>query len=148
MRKAVVDRFVSMINAHDLSRLAEVVADDVVEESPIVVDAPTDGGIETFRAGWEQMLTSFPDIHVTVNGMIEQDDTVAARITLRATNTGFYRRAEATLRSAEWSGFMWIRLRDGKIVHFHGQTDRFGVLQQLGFIESDDELAAKVNAAN
>ncbi|TCO65436.1 ester cyclase [Actinocrispum wychmicini] len=148
MQKAVVERFVSIINTHDLTNLAEVIAHDVTEEGPIVVDAPAEGGIAAFRTGWEQMLSSFPDIHVALDGMVEEGDTVAARITLRATGTGFYRRAEATGRPAEWTGFVWVRLRDGKIVYFHGLTDRFGVLQQLGFIGSDDELAAKVNAAN
>jgi predicted ester cyclase len=143
---SVVERFVAMINSHDLSLLSEVVADDVVEEAPVVVDAPT-GGISAFRSGWSQMLASFPDIAVTLTGMISEGDLVAARISLRATNTGFYRRASATGRYAEWTGFVWVRLRDGKISHFAGLTDRFAVLQQLGFIGSDDELASAMSGS-
>jgi predicted ester cyclase len=147
MHETVIREFVEMINAHDLGRLADVVTADVEEEGPIVVDAPTGGGIGTMRAGWQQMLDSFPDIRITIDDMIESGDRLAARISLRATNTGHYRRADATNQYAEWTGFLWITMRDGKIARFHGQTDRFAVLQQLGFIGSDDELAAAVTSA-
>lgn len=144
MHETLVDRFVTMINNHDLTDIADVVTDDITEDGPVVVDAQT-GGLEAFRAGWTQMLTSFPDIHVTVTETIADEDRVAARISLRATGSGPYRRAAATGRHAEWTGVLWLRIRDGRICHFAGLTDRFAVLQQLGFIGSDDELAASVS---
>ncbi|GAB3910389.1 hypothetical protein GCM10029964_114130 [Kibdelosporangium lantanae] len=141
MHETLVNRFVELVNGHDLTDIGDVVTDDITEDGPVVVDAPT-SGLEAFRAGWTQMLTSFPDIHVTITDMIENGDQVAARISLRATGTGPYRRAGATGRHAEWTGVLWLRVRDGRICHFGGITDRFAVLQQLGFIGSDDELAA------
>jgi steroid delta-isomerase-like uncharacterized protein len=139
-----ITRFVEMINTHSLTEVREVIADDITEEGPVVLDAPT-GGIDAFVQGWQQMLDSFPDIHVTITDTIAEDDRVAARISLHATNTGFYRRAEATNRTASWTGVIWVRLRDGKIAHFAGLTDRFAVLQQLGFIGSDDDLAPRAS---
>ncbi|MFD9887847.1 ester cyclase [Amycolatopsis sp. NPDC059027] len=144
--KNVLGRFLDMVNAHDLRDIGEVVTDDVTETGPIVVDAPS-GGLENFRAGWEQMLVAFPDIHVGVETMLAEGDTVAATISLSATNTGYYRRGEATGKHATWRGFVVVRLRDGKIAEFDALTDRFGVLQQLGIIGDDDELAAPRQAS-
>jgi predicted ester cyclase len=140
MHETLINRFVTMVNNHDLTDIGDVVTDDITEDGPIVVDAPT-GGLAAFHAGWTQMLTSFPDIHVTVTDMIEDEHRVAARISLRATGTGPYRRAGATGRHAEWTGVLWLRIREGRICHFGGLTDRFAVLQQLGFIGDDDQLA-------
>jgi steroid delta-isomerase-like uncharacterized protein len=147
MHTTLLNRFVDMVNSHDLTHLADVVTDDITEDGPVVVDAPT-GGLAAFRAGWTQMLTSFPDIHVTVTDTIEDENRVAARISLRATGTGPYRRAAATGRHAEWTGVLWLRVRDGRICHFAGLTDRFAVLQQLGFIANDNELATTVSTSS
>lgn len=145
--KAVVRRFLDeFVNTHDLTRLDEVIAEDVVEAGPIVVDAPS-GGIDAFRQGWQLMLDSFPDIHVTADTLLAEDDRVAAAISLTATNTGYYRRGEATGKHAEWRGFVLLRLRDGKITEFDALTDRFAILQQLGVIGDDDELAAPRQAS-
>ncbi|WP_158881135.1 ester cyclase [Amycolatopsis anabasis] len=140
--KAVVRRFIEeFVNAHDLTGLGEVVAEDVTESGPVVVDAPS-GGLDAFRRGWQMMLDSFPDIHVTVDDLVAEPGKVAARISLSATNTGYYRRGAATGKHAEWRGFVLARLRDGKIAHVDAMTDRFGMLRQLGIIGDDDELAA------
>lgn len=139
--KAVVRRLVDLVNAHDLTGIGEIVAEDVTEAGPIVVDAPS-GGLANFRAGWTQMLAAFPDLRVTITALVAEGDRVAATISLSATNTGYYRRGEATNRHAQWRGFLLARLREGKIAHLDLQTDRFGILQQLGIIGDDDELAA------
>lgn len=137
----VVRRFIEIVNTHDLSSIGTVITDDVVESGPIVVDASS-GGIEAFRLGWQMMLTSFPDLRVTLETVVAEDDRVAATLVLSATNTGRYRRGAATGRAATWRGFMLVRLREGKIAEIDVMTDRFAVLQQLGIIGDDDELAA------
>ncbi|GAA4540605.1 ester cyclase [Amycolatopsis samaneae] len=144
--KAVLRRFLDHLNAHDLTTIDEVVADDVVESGPIVVDAPS-GGIENFRTGWARMLTAFPDLRVEAETMLAEGDRVAATISLSATNTGYYRRGEATGRHATWRGFVVVRVRDGRIAEIDAQTDRFGMLRQLGIIGDDDELAAPRQAS-
>lgn len=139
--KAVALRFVEMINRHDLRDLGEVVAEDVTETGPVVVDAPS-GGLAAFREGWQTMLGSFPDLRVEVLDLVGEPGKVVARIELSATNTGYYRRGLATGKHATWGGFLKLDLREGRITHVDALTDRFGVLQQLGIIGDDDELAA------
>ncbi|QWF79575.1 ester cyclase [Amycolatopsis sp. CA-230715] len=143
----LIRRFVAMVDAHDLSDLHEVLTEDVTEAGPIVVDAPS-GGLDAFRAGWQMMLGSFPDLAVTIDETVAEPGKVAATISLRATNTGHYRRGEATGRHARWRGFVIAHVRDGRISRFDAMTDRFGMLQQLGIVGDDDELAAPRQASH
>jgi hypothetical protein len=39
--------------------------------------------------------------------------------------------------------FIW-RIDDGKLAESWGVADRFGMLQQLGIVPSDDELAKRM----
>jgi hypothetical protein len=39
--------------------------------------------------------------------------------------------------------FIW-RIADGKLAESWGLADRFGFLQELGIVPSDDELAARM----
>ncbi|MGW4394662.1 nuclear transport factor 2 family protein [Amycolatopsis nivea] len=84
--KTALRRFLAIVNSHDLAELDTVVAEDVTESGPVVVDAPT-GGLAAFRIGWTQMLTAFPDLRVDVDALLAEDDRVAATVTLTATNT-------------------------------------------------------------
>ncbi|WP_406640664.1 ester cyclase [Amycolatopsis sp. WGS_07] len=139
--KTVLQRFVSIVNSHDLSDLDTVVAEDVTEAGPVVVDAPT-GGLAAFRTGWTQMLTAFPDLRVDLDSLLAEGDRAAATVTLTATNTGYYRRGFATGKSGTWRGFLLARVTDGRISDLDIQTDRLAILQQLGIVGDDDELAA------
>lgn len=139
--KTVLRRFLAIVNNHDLAELDTVVAEDVTESGPVVVDAPT-GGLAAFRSGWTQMLTAFPDLRVDVGSLLAEDDRVAATVTLTATNTGYYRRGFATGKSGTWRGFVLARVTDGRIAELDIQTDRLAILQQLGIVGDDDELAA------
>ncbi|MEV4317524.1 ester cyclase [Actinocrispum sp. NPDC049592] len=142
----VLARFVEMINTHTLTNAHELIDENIVEEGPIVVDAPTGGGLQTFLEGWTQMLESFPDIHIEVTDTITEGDRTAARISLQATNTGPYRRTQGTNTHATWTGILWLTTKGGKITHFAAMTDRLSILQQLGFIGTDDDLAEAVNS--
>ncbi|MFB9931212.1 ester cyclase [Amycolatopsis halotolerans] len=139
--KTVLRQFLSIVNGHDLSELDTVVADDVTESGPVVVDAPT-GGLAAFRTGWTQLLTAFPDLHVNLDSVLAEGDRAAATVTLTATNTGYYRRGFATGKSGTWRGFVLARVTDGRISELDIQTDRLAILQQLGIVGDDDELAA------
>jgi predicted ester cyclase len=89
---------------------------------------------------------SFPDLVVDVEDLIAEDDKVVSRLRMRATNAGDYRGGPATTRHAEWSAISIWRLSDGRLSESWGTADRFGMLQQLGVIPSDDEMVAPVSA--
>lgn len=88
------------------------------------------------------MLDAFPDLRMDVDSLLAEGDRVAATVTLTATNTGYYRRGFATGKRGTWRGFVLARAADGRISELDLQTDRLAILQQLGIVGDDDELAA------
>lgn len=129
-------------NAGDLGVVDQLVSPDVVTHNPIILDAPS--GPDSIRGGIEMLRRSFPDLHVEVIDLIAEGDRVAAFLRMSGTNTGDYRRGGATNRRGSLRAFFIWRVADGQLVESWGVADRFELLQQLGIIPSDDELATKI----
>jgi steroid delta-isomerase-like uncharacterized protein len=129
-------------NEGDLDLVDELVSADVVTHNPIILDAPT--GSDSIRGGIEMIRNSFPDFHVEVVDLIAEADRVASFLRMSGTNTGDYRRGGATGKKGTMRAFFIWRIEDGKLVESWGVADRFGMLQELGIVPSDDELAAKM----
>jgi steroid delta-isomerase-like uncharacterized protein len=129
-------------NEGDLDLVDELVAPDVVTHNPIILDAPT--GPDSIRGGLEMIRKAFPDFHVEVEDLIAEGDRVAVLLTMSGTNEGDYRRGGATGKRGTMRAFFIWRIADGKLAESWGLADRFGFLQELGIVPSDDELAARM----
>jgi predicted ester cyclase len=141
--KALVRRlYEEGFNAGKLDVVDQLVAPDIVTHNPIILDAPT--GPDSIRGGIAMLRRSFPDLQVEVLDLIAEDDRVAAFLLMSGTNTGQYRRGGATQRHGSMRAFFIWRVANGRLVECWGVADRFGFLQQLGIIPSDDELAARM----
>ncbi len=141
--KALVRRLYDEgFNAGNLDIVDQLVAPDVVTHNPIILDAPR--GSDSIRGGIAMLRRSFPDLHVTILDLIAEGDRVAAFLLMSGTNTGDYRRGGATDRHGSMRAFFIWRVADSRLVECWGVADRFGLLQQLGIIPSDGELAAKM----
>jgi steroid delta-isomerase-like uncharacterized protein len=81
---------------------------------------------------------AFPDLHHTVDEIIAEQDTVAARWTVKGTHRGDFQGIPATARSIRLSGITVHHLAEGKIVETWLSVDNLDLLQQLG-------AAAKAN---
>ncbi|MGH2989444.1 MAG: ester cyclase [Solirubrobacterales bacterium] len=129
-------------NKGDLDLVDELVSTDVVTHNPIILDAPT--GSDSIRGGIEMIRNAFPDFEVEVEELIAEGDRVASLLKMSGTNTGDYRRGGATGRSGTMRAFFIWRIEGGKLAECWGVADRFGLLQELGIVPSDDELAARM----
>jgi len=54
------------------------------------------------------------------------------------------RRGGATGKRGTMRAFFIWRIENGKLAESWGVADRFGMLQELGIVPSDDELAARM----
>jgi predicted ester cyclase len=141
--KALVRRLVEEgFNKGNLDVVDEIVAPDVVTHNPIILDAPE--GPDSVRGGIEMIRQSFPDIEVEILDMIAEGDRVAVFLLIRGTNAGDYRRGGATGKKGSLRAFFIWRVADGRLAESWGVADRFDLLQQLGMIPSDDEIAARM----
>ena len=89
-------------------------------------------------AGVERFLTMFaeamPDLSVSVDVIVAEDDLVAVRTTTRGTQRGPLLGIPATGRRLEVDGIDIVRVADGRIVEHWGLTNSVGVLEQVGTV--------------
>lgn len=79
---------------------------------------------------------SFPDLHLTINSLIAEDDMVVFPMTLTGTQTGAYMGHAPTGKKVTMSIIDMARISNGKVVEHWGIRDEFSLRQQLGMIAS------------
>ena len=94
-------------------------------------------GLKPTLAGMKEdfafLRRAFPDLHLTIEDMIADDDTVWGRMTARGTNHGPFM-GPPTGKRMEITVIDILRFRDGLIVAHWGTPDRFAAMAQLGLL--------------
>jgi steroid delta-isomerase-like uncharacterized protein len=136
-RTQLVHRFYDeVINAGDIDKIDELVAEDFVEHEQFPgISSDREGVKEFFRL----LRGAFPDVHFTTEDVIADGELVAARFTMTGTHDGEFMGVPATSKQVTVSGIDIIRVRDGKCVEHWGQFDALGLLQQLGALPAPAE---------
>lgn len=89
--------------------------------------------IEGLQGDIQFLRTAFPDLKLTIEDMLAQDDKVWVRMTARGTNLGGIM-GPPNGKTFEITVFDQCRFKDGKIVEHWGSPDRFAQLAQLGLL--------------
>lgn len=121
----------------DLSHLDGYVAEDYVEHnsaSPEPIRGP-----EGYRQNVEMVREAFPDLSVTTEDLIAEDDRVATRYTLRGTHENAFMGIEPTGNRIEIEGISIGRFEDGQVVEGWSNIDVMGMMQQLGVVDPPGE---------
>lgn len=118
-------------NAGNLDVLDEILAEDVIEHTPLGDLQGRDAAKDLF----EQIFAAFPDRTVTLEDLIVEGDTVAVRVTWHATHKGPYMGTEPTGREVEFSVTGFHRLENGTIAESWTYPDHLGLMQQLGAVD-------------
>ena len=98
--------------------------------------------------GYKQLVTAmrkaFPDLQVTIDDLIADQDQVAVRLTLRGTHMNDLVTAmhiPATGKQVTESVIALIRFTGGKAAEVWSQADTLGFLQQLGVIPAQGQAS-------
>ena len=94
-------------------------------------------GPDGFAAAIGALRGALPDIRFTLEELVAEGDRVAVRWTWTGTHTGPLRGIPASHRRVTDAGIAIYTLRDGRVVSAALQTDRLGVLQQIGALPAD-----------
>jgi steroid delta-isomerase-like uncharacterized protein len=126
-----VQRLFDAINNGRLDELVQVIAPDVVHHNAVIFMRPEGpGGVEE---GIRMLLQGFPDLRLTTQELLADDDQVVARFTMSGTNTGDYRGLPApTQQHFESEAIAILRIADGRVTELRGTADRLAMLTQLG----------------
>jgi steroid delta-isomerase-like uncharacterized protein len=115
----------------NLAAADDLLTDDYRLHAP-GVPVPVDR--ETTKHVVAMYRNSFPDLKHTVDEVIVEGDTVAARWTVRGTHRGEYQGIPATGKSVSQSGITFHHMRGGKICETWLSFDSAVVLQQIGAV--------------
>jgi steroid delta-isomerase-like uncharacterized protein len=123
------------------------VVDEIAAEGYINHD-PADGGDfvgrEAAKRQIEMYRTAFPDLHLTIEDVIEAGDKVVMRWTARGTHRGTLMGLAPTGAKTTTTGVTIDQLRDGRIVESWTNWDTLGLMRQLGAAPMHGSLGEKV----
>ena len=85
-----------------------------------------------FRAETAAWLEAFPDLRISVDRLVSDGDTVAARLVLRGTHHGRFAGVSPTGRAVDITGVDLLVERDGQFVEAWSLRDLNGLWVQLG----------------
>jgi steroid delta-isomerase-like uncharacterized protein len=97
-------------------------------------------GIEPFEQAHAQFCNAFPDVHITVEVTVAEDDKVAAFLRCRATHTGDALGVPASHQAVEFNAMTIARIKGGKVIEGWNVLDLLSVFQQIGAMKVAETL--------
>src|SRR3954465_7341351 len=130
--KALMERFLEFINTASPALADELVSPDAVFHVPGQPEPMS--GPQGYLTIIAMMRSGFPDIQWTLEQMVAEGDTVAARFIMRGTHQGAFFGVPPTGKSIKVQAMNFYRFSNGQIVEEYGQPDMLGLLQQIGAV--------------
>jgi steroid delta-isomerase-like uncharacterized protein len=132
--KAIVRRwYAEFWNAGKLEAADELLHTDYVYRDGYGAGAPSVAAAKAGCASWHRIL---PDLHVTIEDLIAEDETLAVRWTARGTHHGDWETEIGTIpasgKKITAPGASCCYLCDGKIIRDVNYLDALSLMVQIG----------------
>lgn len=137
--KELVERGFESFAEENLDRIDELMADDYVLHDPTVPEEIR--GRDAFKEYLQSYRTAFPDMTVTIDSMVAENDLVAVRFRVRGTHEGPLPDApdlEPTGKEIEVVGMEFDRIENGRVAETWQMFDLFGMFQQLEILPTEE----------
>ena len=132
-KKELVRRhFEEIFNRQNLDVCDEIMADDYVEHAVAPLGEATPGRM---RATAEWLLAQFPDLHMTIEAVVAENDTVAVRIRSEGTNLGEFNGMAPTCKSFVARQSHWFRVEGCRLAEHWATREDLSVLMQLDILK-------------
>jgi steroid delta-isomerase-like uncharacterized protein len=133
--KMLVRRFYEeIINNARFEMLGEILSPEIIWHDPLLPTGEV-RGVENFRNILEMFRSAFPDLHITVEDQIQENERVVTCFTIVGTHSGDLMRVPATGKRFKVSGISIIRFEHGKAVEEWIEEDGLGLMRQLGVVK-------------
>ncbi|HEX7363540.1 MAG TPA: ester cyclase [Bryobacteraceae bacterium] len=129
-KKLVLEHYESFVHKQDAEAVRRQLAPDFRDhEMPPGTPAGPDGALQ-FRA---ILHTAFPDLRIKIEDIVAEGDRVAVRAVWTGTHRGVLPMIPVPVsnRRVTFTGMVFWRIKNGKIVERWGNIDRLGIQQQL-----------------
>jgi predicted ester cyclase len=131
--KAIVNRlFEEVFNQGKMDSADELIAPYFIHYTSGKMDAK---GIEGYKELIGSLRVAFPDLNVTVEDMIGEDNMVSTRQTYTGKHQGDLQGISPTGIEAVFTGICIFRIADGKIIEGWTEYDLLGLMLQIGVVE-------------
>jgi steroid delta-isomerase-like uncharacterized protein len=124
--KAIVRRYVDAFNRGDLPALKELLAEDAEIQGVMGI-----GLFERIEPVWRQLIEGY-GMQLTIQGLIAEQNVVAARYIERGTFRAPAFGHQPTGKSYELVAMEWFEIEGGKIKRRWGARDSAAQMKQLG----------------
>ncbi len=130
--KTLIRRFGEELwNQGNLLRADEFLAPDVISHFTHLPSPTNRAGFLTFVT---QLRAAFPDLALTLEDLIAEQEKVVARWTMRGTHEGLLLGIPPTGKPIEISATIIYRIDDEKIAEIWGNLDVLSLAQQIGVV--------------
>jgi steroid delta-isomerase-like uncharacterized protein len=129
-KKLVLEHYEAFLNRRDDNAVSNQLTADFVDHEMPPGTPVGPGGALQYRS---MLLAAFPDLRVKVEDIVAEGDRVAVRAVWTGTHRGSFTAMPLppTNRTAQLSGMVFWRIRDGKLAERWATLDRMGLYQQL-----------------
>jgi predicted ester cyclase len=138
--KALVRRhFAEIWNRQDLAVADELMAEDYLEHAVAPFGQAEPGrvnGPAAMRQTAEWLLAQFPDLHMTIEAIVAEGDTVAVRVLSEGTNLGPLNGVvPPTGKRFAARQSHWFRVENGKLAEHWATREELVAMLQLGLVQ-------------
>jgi steroid delta-isomerase-like uncharacterized protein len=135
--KATLRRFCDALNSGDMQVISNTIDELVEPEANIRTGFPVDAtGAEKLKEVFRTLHRAYPDLHVQVEVVIAERDTVFTRNTVTGTHRGEYMGLPPTGKSVTYDEMFVFRVAGGRIAETWGIVDVLSQLRQLGAVSA------------
>jgi predicted ester cyclase len=133
--KATFGGFCDAANSGDAELISktidELVEPDAVIRTPLPLGAT---GAQALKKVFARLLRAFPDLHITIEDLIEEWDKVVSRSSVTGTHRGEYMGIPPTGTSVTYDEIFIVRFEGDRIAETWGVVDVLSQMRQLGAI--------------
>jgi predicted ester cyclase len=133
--KTTFRRFHDALNTGDVELISktidELVEPNAVIRTPLPIEAT---GPQLAKEVFGRLLRAYPDLHITVEDLIEEGDKIVSRNVVTGTHQGEYMGLPPTGKSVTYNEIFIVRFAGGRIAESWGVVDVFSQMKQLGVI--------------
>lgn len=125
-----------ILTEKDLDAVDELLTEDYVEHNNALPDGEMRGR-ESIKQFWEGFFEAFPDLSVTEEFTVAEDNLVVTRHRGGGTHEGEFMGIPSSGNEFEINGIDIFRIEDGRIAEAWVSLDSLGMMQQLGLVPED-----------
>ncbi len=130
---SIAHKFADALNAHDLKAFEALFADGYVNHQASAA-APPPAGLSAKAATvsfFAARLKAMPDLKVTIEVTVAEDDRVAASFRYEGAQEGAYYGLEPSHKRLSFTSCDIFRIADGRIVEHWGMGDIAGIVAEI-----------------